>query len=57
MKGRSELLTCAMLLYCRMFRLIWSDFAVRQKVSGPRCVVIVAERVEAGGRTPENLKK
>lgn len=46
MKGSSELLMCAVLLYCRMFRLIWRDWAVRQKASGPRCMVIVAERVK-----------
>lgn len=41
-----------------MFRLIWRETgAVEQKASGPRCTVIAAERVEAGGKcTPGNLK-
>lgn len=48
---------CGVLLYCRMFRLIWGDWAVRQKASGPRCVVIAGKRVEAGGKcTLGNLK-
>lgn len=39
---------CAVLLYCRMFRLIWRDWAVRQKASGPRCMVTAAEKSQGG---------
>lgn len=45
-KGALSFLMCAVLLYCRMFRLIWRDRAVRQKASGPRCMVIVRQRVK-----------
>lgn len=49
---------CAALLYCRMFRLTWRDWAVRQKGSGPRCLVIAAKKeVKVGEKcTPGNLK-
>lgn len=48
MKGSCELLMCAKLQYCRMFRLIWRDRAIRQKASGHRCMVIAEESVKGG---------
>ncbi len=37
---------CAVLLYGRMLRLTWRDWAVRRRGSGPRCMVIAIERVK-----------
>lgn len=48
MKGSSGLFN--VLLYCTLFGLIWRGGPVEQKESGPRCMVIAAERVKVGGK-------
>lgn len=37
MKGSSEPLTCTLLLYRRLFGVIWIDWIDKQKASGPGC--------------------